>query len=143
MLSMSKAFNATQSQDYHKLEYTSETQSYYKQNDAVEGEWQGKLAEQFGLTGSVTPEQFTRLTEGQHPMTGEPMVKHRAAQKYTNPHGSTTKAVEHRAGWDAMFAPPKSVSILLWWEGTNGSDNGTEKLLLPRWRRMRSMLKLA
>ena len=111
MLRMSKALNAVQTQDYHKLEYTSETQSYYKQNGAVEGEWQGKLAEQWGLTGPVTAEQFTRLTEGQHPETGLQLVKHREAMKYTNPDGTTTQSVEHRAGWDAMFAPPKSVSI--------------------------------
>ena len=108
---MSKALNSTQTQNYHKLEYTSETQSYYKQEGTVEGEWQGKLAEQWGLTGAVSAEQFTRLTEGQHPETGVQMVKHRAAQVYDNPNGTTTKAVEHRAGWDATFSPPKSVSI--------------------------------
>ena len=39
------------------------------------------------------------------------MVKHRLAQEYTNADGSTTKAVEHRAGWDATFSAPKSVSL--------------------------------
>ncbi|MBB5346182.1 conjugative relaxase-like TrwC/TraI family protein [Edaphobacter lichenicola] len=39
------------------------------------------------------------------------MVKHRLAQEYTNEDGTTTKAVEHRAGWDATFSAPKSVSL--------------------------------
>ena len=39
------------------------------------------------------------------------MVRHRPAQEYTNADGTTTKAVEHRAGWDATFSAPKSVSL--------------------------------
>ncbi len=64
-----------------------------------------------GLRGAVTPEEFARLTEGRHPRTDEQMVQHREAQEYKNPDGSTTKAVEHRAGWDATFYTPKSVSL--------------------------------
>ena len=39
------------------------------------------------------------------------MVKHRQAQEYKSADGSITKAVEHRAGWDATFSAPKSVSL--------------------------------
>ena len=39
------------------------------------------------------------------------MVRHRVAMDYKNPDGTTTKAVEHRAGWDATFSAPKSVSL--------------------------------
>ena len=39
------------------------------------------------------------------------MVKHRTAQEYKNPDGATINAVEHRAGWDATFSAPKSVSL--------------------------------
>jgi len=111
MLTVSKALSAGQAQSYHQLEYTSETQSYYKQGGAVEGEWQGKLAEKFGLTGVVSAADFARLTEGQHPETGEQLVKHRVSHEYTNGDGTTTKSVEHRAGWDATFSTPKSVSL--------------------------------
>jgi conjugative relaxase-like TrwC/TraI family protein len=111
MLSISKALSSGQAQTYHKLEFTSSTQSYYKQDGAGEGEWQGQLAAKMGLSRAVTPEEFTRLTEGKHPETGKELVKHRAAQEYTNPDGTTTKAVEHRAGWDATFSAPKSVSL--------------------------------
>ena len=111
MVTISKALNATQLQAYHKLEFTSATASYYKQDGAVQGEWQGQLAEKFGLSGAVNEEQFARLSEGKHPHTEAQMVKHRQAQECKNANGSTTKAVEHRAGWDATFSAPKSVSL--------------------------------
>ena len=111
MLSISKALGSSQAQTYHKMEFASATQNYYKQDGAVEGEWQGQLAAKLGLSGAVTSEEFIRLTEGRHPGTGEQMVKHRAAQEYKNPDGTTTNAVEHRAGWDATFSAPKSVSL--------------------------------
>lgn len=111
MLSISKALNSKQAQTYHQMEFTSSTQSYYKQNGAVAGEWQGQLASKMGLSGAVSPEQFTRLTDGQHPVTGEQMVKLRTAQEYKNADGTITKAVEHRAGWDGTFSAPKSVSL--------------------------------
>ena len=111
MLSISKPLNSGQAQTYHQMEFTSSTQSYYKQDGVVTGEWQGQLASKMGLSGSVSPEQFARLTDGQHPQTAEQMVKHRTAHEYENPDGTTTKAVEHRAGWDGTFSAPKSVSL--------------------------------
>jgi conjugative relaxase-like TrwC/TraI family protein len=111
MLTVSKALSSGQAQKYHKLEFTSKSQSYYGQGDEVKGEWQGKLAASLGLKGQVAPLEFSRLTEGVHPQTEEPMVRHRVAQEYKNPDGTTTKAVEHRAGWDATFSAPKSVSL--------------------------------
>ncbi len=111
MVTISKALNSAQLQAYHKLEFTSATASYYKQGDSVQGEWQGQLAEKFGLSGAVNEGQFARLSEGKHPKTEAQMVKHRPAQEYKNPNGSTTRAVEHRAGWDATFSAPKSVSL--------------------------------
>ncbi|WP_353070439.1 MobF family relaxase (plasmid) [Tunturibacter empetritectus] len=111
MLTISKALSSSQAQSYHKLEFTSDAQNYYKQGDTVKGEWQGKLAASLGLSGEVSPSEFHRLSEGMHPQTEEQMVKHRLAQEYTNEDGTTTKAVEHRAGWDATFSAPKSVSL--------------------------------
>ena len=51
MLTISKALSSGQAQSYHKLEFTSDTQNYYKQGDSVKGEWQGKLAASLGLSG--------------------------------------------------------------------------------------------
>ena len=111
MLTISKAISSAQAQTYHKLEYTSDAQSYYKQDETVKGEWQGRLAASFGLSGEVTPLEFSRLTEGKHPQTEVQLVQHRKGKEYTNSDGSTTKPVEHRAGWDATFSAPKSVSL--------------------------------
>ncbi len=111
MLTISKPLSSGQAQSYHKLEFTSETQNYYKQGDAVRGEWQGQLAARLGVSGEVSPLEFSRLAEGKNPTTDEQMVRHRAAMEYKNADGSTTKSVEHRAGWDATFSAPKSVSL--------------------------------
>ena len=111
MMSIPKALAAAQARDYHKLDYTSPTQSYYGQGDAVKGEWQGQLAARFGLSGEVSALEFTRLSEGQHPQTEAQLVRHRAAMEYQNAEGKTVRSVEHRAGWDATFSAPKSVSL--------------------------------
>ena len=111
MLTISKPLSSGQAQSYHKLEFTSETQNYYKQGDAVRGEWQGQLAARLGLAGEVSPLDFSRLADGKNPTTDEQMVKHRAAMEYKNADGTTTKTIEHRAGWDATFSAPKSVSL--------------------------------
>jgi conjugative relaxase-like TrwC/TraI family protein len=111
MLTLSKSLSASQAQTYHKLDFASETQSYYRQGDTVQGEWQGQLAAPFGLSSAVTPLEFQRLSEGLHPDTEAPMVRSRAAFEYKNADGETIKTVEHRAGWDATFSAPKSVSL--------------------------------
>jgi conjugative relaxase-like TrwC/TraI family protein len=103
--------SSSQAKTYHKMDYTSEAQSYYKQNGAVQGQWQGQLAEKYGLKGIVAPEEFSLLADGKHPQTDDQLVKHRNGQEYTNADGTTTKPVEHRAGWDATFSPAKSVSL--------------------------------
>jgi conjugative relaxase-like TrwC/TraI family protein len=111
MLQISKALSATKLQDYHKREFTSPDQSYWSQGQQVQGQWQGQLAEKFGLSGAVGAEEFQRLSEGQHPYTAEQLVLHRQSFEYPNADGKTVTSVQHRAGWDATFSPPKSVSL--------------------------------
>ena len=111
MVRISKAISATKLQDYHKREFTSPDQSYWSQGQQVEGHWQGQLAEKFGLSGTVVADEFSRLSEGQHPRTGEQLVLHRQPFEYANADGEMVKSVQHRAGWDATFSPPKSVSL--------------------------------
>nr|AOS95232.1 ATP-dependent exoDNAse (exonuclease V) alpha subunit - helicase superfamily I [uncultured bacterium] len=111
MLSISNALNASQAKTYHQMDYASATQSYYNKGGEVKGEWHGKMAASLGLSKEVSPLEFSRLVDGQHPENGEQMVRHRLAQQYKNQDGTVTKAVEHRAGWDAQFAPSKSVSL--------------------------------
>ena len=111
MLTISKALSSSQAQSYHAKEFVSAEQNYWKQDGAVVGEWHGRLADRFGLFGPVSEEHFARLAEGQHPLTGEQLVRHRVVQEYERSDGSKVAPVEHRAGWDATFSAPKSVSL--------------------------------
>jgi conjugative relaxase-like TrwC/TraI family protein len=111
MLKISKALSAGKLENYHRQEFTSPDQSYWSQGQTVQGEWQGKLAEKYGLAGAVSADEFHRLSEGEHPQTGEQLVQHRQSFEYQDANGKTIKSVEHRAGWDATFSAPKSVSL--------------------------------
>src|SRR6202022_3394990 len=111
MLTLSKPLSAAQARTYHSREFASAEQSYYTRGQAIPSEWQGRLAEKWGLEGEVGAEQFARLSEGQHPETGEQLVRHQSAKEYHNEDGERVKAIEHRAGWDATFSAPKSVSL--------------------------------
>jgi conjugative relaxase-like TrwC/TraI family protein len=111
MLTISNPISASQAQAYHAEEFGNARENYYTQADQIHGEWHGRLAEQWGLHGEVSEEHFQRLTEGQHPMTGEQLVRHKAAREYVDENGHKTRTMEHRAGWDATFSAPKSVSL--------------------------------
>lgn len=111
MLTISKPLSAGQAQTYHAKEFTAAEQNYWKQGNEIVGEWQGRMAAGFGLSGDVAAEDFARLSSGQHPQTEKQLVQHRKAQEYSNAQGETVKPVEHRAGWDATFSAPKSVSL--------------------------------
>jgi len=111
MLTISKPLSSSQAQTYHAKEFMSAEQNYWKQGDTILGEWQGRMAERYGLAGAINEEHFARLSEGQNPLTGEQLVRHRNGQEYTTAEGATVKPVEHRAGWDATFSAPKSVSL--------------------------------
>jgi conjugative relaxase-like TrwC/TraI family protein len=111
MLTLSKPISAGQAQAYHKSEFANAKENYYTEGERVRGEWQGQLAERYGLRGEVNEEQFARLSEGQHPATGEALIRRQQAHEYINDKGETVRAMEHRAGWDATFSAPKSVSL--------------------------------
>ena len=111
MLTISKPLSSGQAQTYHAKEFMSAEQNYWKQGDAILGEWQGKMAQNYGLAGAIDSQHFARLSEGQNPRSGEQLVRHRTGQEYTTADGTTVKPVEHRAGWDATFSAPKSVSL--------------------------------
>ena len=111
MLTISKPLSAGQAQTYHAKEFTAKEQNYWSQQGAAIGEWQGRLQEKFELSGSVSANDFARLSQGQHPQTGEQLIQQRASYEYANTGGGTIKTMEHRAGWDATFSAPKSVSL--------------------------------
>ena len=111
MLTISKPLSAGQAQTYHQKEFTAKEQNYWSQPGVIAGKWQGRLAAQFGLAGTVSAEDFAKLSQGQHPQTGEQLVRQRASYEYQDADGKTVKTMEHRAGWDATFSAPKSVSL--------------------------------
>src|SRR6266581_5952613 len=111
MLTISKPLSAGQAQSYHAEEFSNARENYYTRAERIHGEWHGRLAEQWGLRGEVREEHFQRLSEGQHPITGKQLIRHQAAREYMNRRGEKVSAMEHRAGWDATFSAPKSVSL--------------------------------
>src|SRR6266404_5906978 len=111
MLTISNPLSANQAQAYHAEEFSNARENYYTQDDQIRGEWHGRLAGQWGLRGEVREEHFQKLSEGHHPMSGEQLVRHQTAREYVNRHGEKVSPMEHRAGWDATFSAPKSVSL--------------------------------
>src|ERR1022692_4303192 len=111
MLTISKPLSASQSQTYHVREFASQSQNYWSRDQQGHSEWQGRLAEQWGLQGGVGSEHFARLSEGQHPHTEEQLVRHQVSRTYEGKFGREVTSAEHRAGWDATFSAPKSVSL--------------------------------
>lgn len=111
MITISKPLSSGQAKTYHREEFGNARDNYYTEGERIRGEWQGQLAAEWGLVGEVKEEQFERLAEGQHPETGEKLVRHQVAREYGNERGEIVKTMEHRAGWDATFSAPKSVSL--------------------------------
>src|ERR1700757_613820 len=111
MLTISKPLSAGQAQTYHKEEFANAQENYYSEGDRIRGEWHGRLAEEWGLRGEVQEKHFQRLANGQHPLTSEQLVRHQTAREYVTARGETVRTMEHRAGWDATFSAPKSVSL--------------------------------
>ena len=111
MLTISKPLSAGQAQTYHQKEFTAKEQNYWSQRGVIAGEWQGRMAGKFGLAGAVSAEDFAKLSQGQHTQTGEQIARQRASYEYKDAEGKTIKTMEHRAGWDATFSAPKSVSL--------------------------------
>jgi conjugative relaxase-like TrwC/TraI family protein len=111
MLTISKPLSASQARTYHEREFASEKQNYWSRDQQGHSEWQGKLAQQWQLAGTVEAEHFARLSEGQHPHTAEQLVRHQVSRTYEGKFGKEVTSAEHRAGWDGTFSAPKSVSL--------------------------------
>lgn len=111
MLTISKPLSAGQAGRYHAEEFRNSRDNYYTEGERITGTWHGRLAEEWGLTGEVRDQDFQRLAEGQHPITGEQLVRHQTPRQTSNAFGETVTTMEHRAGWDATFSAPKTVSL--------------------------------
>jgi conjugative relaxase-like TrwC/TraI family protein len=91
------ALSAGQAETYYEEKYSQD--DYYTEDHRVAGQWFGRGADSLGLSGEVAPKDFRAILRGQRPDTAEVLVR--------NANGRT----ERRAGWDATFNAPKSVSI--------------------------------
>ncbi len=111
MLTISKPLSASQARTYHEREFASEKQNYWSRDQQGHSEWQGRLAQEWKLSGAVESEHFARLSEGQHPHTEEQLVRYQVSRTYEGKFGKEVTSAEHRAGWDATFSAPKSVSL--------------------------------
>ena len=111
MLTISKPLAAGQAIRYHREEFSNTETNYFTDDKRIRGEWQGKLATEWGLIGEVHEEQFARLSQGQDPYTGDQLIAHRSSHTYELENGDQVKTMEHRAGWDFTFSAPKSVSV--------------------------------
>jgi conjugative relaxase-like TrwC/TraI family protein len=105
MLTIAK-LGVNTARDYFKEEFAAASNSYFAEDGSVRGKWHGQLAEALGLSGRVTEEHYLRLIEGQHPITGEQLIKHRDT-KLTR----EGKEAMHVPAWDVGLALPKSWSI--------------------------------
>src|SRR6266849_339488 len=111
MMTMSKALSSGQAKDYYRQEFISAKENYYSESGEVRGQWYGRLAEEWELKGEVGSEQYERLVAGQDPHTGEQLVRPVKSREEVNKYGEEITTSEHRAGWDATFSAPKSVSL--------------------------------
>lgn len=111
MMTISNALSAGQAETYYQQDYANKTENYYSERGEVNGNWIGRLAEEWGLTGEVTSEQYARLVAGQDPNTGEQLIRFVPSREAVNNYGEEIVTSEHRAGWDATFSAPKSVSL--------------------------------
>jgi conjugative relaxase-like TrwC/TraI family protein len=98
MLAMSKgALTAAQAETYYEEKYSQD--DYYSEQHKVVGRWFGHGAEELGLSREVATEDFRAVLRGQQPGSGAVLVP--------KAHGYS----DRRAGWDATFNAPKSISI--------------------------------
>ncbi|MFN3818948.1 MobF family relaxase [Blastomonas sp.] len=90
--SVSAITSATQASSYY------EADDYYADDGLSPSRWNGKGAEQLGLTGDVDRDAFRELLDGK--IEGQQLGTIRDGQ------------LEHRPGWDVTLSAPKSVSIM-------------------------------
>jgi len=111
MLTLAGPLSAGQAQTYYKQDFTNAQENYYSESGEVKGRWCGRLAEEWNLKGEVTSEQYDRLVRGQHPLTGEQLIKSVNSREIIDEYGNKTITSTHRAAWDATISAPKSVSL--------------------------------
>lgn len=73
-------------------------EDYYSEGGEPAGYWLGRGAERLGLSGQVQEGELLRTMQGEHPRTGQALVRNAGES--------------HAPGWDATFSVPKSISAV-------------------------------
>lgn len=105
MLSISKAKTAQSARRYYRDEY----QNSANGEEEKLGEWRGKGAQELGLEGDLNRSEYERVLQGKHPLSEQQLVQKREAGLINQ--GKRVKQAQARAGWDACFSCPKSISL--------------------------------
>ncbi|MBV8828532.1 MAG: relaxase domain-containing protein [Acidobacteriaceae bacterium] len=106
MIDISKPLTTGKAKTYYQQEYSVASNNYLSQGQTLSGHVRGPLAEVLGLSSEIKPEQFERLMEGRHPITGEQLIRHKDTVKTRD-----GRELGHRAGWDVTINASKSVSV--------------------------------
>src|SRR5919204_3210228 len=105
---------------YYERSVAAGLDDYYTGRGESPGVWTGRGAEALGLDGVVQEGELGRLIRGKHPRTEEKLRRHYPARRITidriDPF-SDERRIEMKklapvAGFDLVFSPPKSVSLL-------------------------------
>ena len=80
--------------------------SYLSEDGKSVGVWQGRLAADLGLHGPVDEAAYHRVVDGQHPLSGEQLVRHRDTQLTRD-----RKEAAHIPAWDFNLSCPKTWSL--------------------------------
>lgn len=102
--------------DWYYEQVASGREDYYaearKGGDAA-GRWVGTAAKDLRLSGPLCAGQLARMSSGQHPASGEPLLRRRVKPRWTrHGAGSRTVTAEPVGGYDLTFSASKSVSVL-------------------------------
>jgi len=84
---------------------------YYTKPGEAPGEWIGELSHELGLEGRIERDEYAAALAGQHPGTGDELVRRPKPRTFTDSVGRERHA-EAVLGYDVRFAAPKSVSLL-------------------------------
>lgn len=92
MLTSYHVTSATDAKNYYS------SSDYYADGQEAVGRWGGKLAERFGLAGTVDKESFDRLVDNLHPITGKRLTPRTDGDR--------------KIAYDLTFSGPKSFSVI-------------------------------
>jgi conjugative relaxase-like TrwC/TraI family protein len=118
MLSVAKLTPGQES--YYERSVAAGLDDYYAGRGESPGMWVGRGAAALGLEGVVAEGQLGLLVRGAHPTGGEQLRRHYRVRTITieriDPRAGTRRTEQKKlapvAGFDLVFSPPKSVSLL-------------------------------